>query len=128
MSNFVAGTPAHCPGNAADEVDAVLFRACDTVPPTLEDVTSHAHSVLPRKNRKAKPEECRSWGLSCWHSLDDVRHDMKLFEEWLPKKHIHKFSVRKSDGRLEQTGRPTHHTYWPYAGVNLLSRMLLVQL
>jgi hypothetical protein len=127
MSNFVAGMPAYCPGDAADEIDAVLFRACDTIPPTVEDVTSHAHSTLPRKRKKAKIEECNSWGLSCWRSMDDVRKDMALFHKWLPKKHVHQFSVSKSDGRLEQTGRPTHHTYWPYTGVNLLPRMVLVQ-
>jgi hypothetical protein len=125
MSKFVAGMPDHCPGDDSVESDAILFRACDTAPPTVEDVTSHAHSKLLRKSSRAKPEECKSWGLSCWRSLDDVRHDMQLFS-WLSRKHIHQFSVDKSDGRLEQTGRPTHYTYWPYADVNLLPRMIMV--
>lgn len=127
MSNFIAGTPDHCPGDSAVEIDAVLFRACDTVPPTVEDVTSHAHSTLPNKYKRARLEDCKSWGLSCWLSLDDVRHAMVLYERWLPKKHIHQFSVNKADGRLAQTGHQIHNTYWPYAGVNLLPRMLLVQ-
>lgn len=128
MPRFQQGTPNYCPGDSAAERDAVLFRACDTAPPTAEDVTSHAHSQLPRKNKRAKLEACNSWGLSVWVSTDDVHHAMTLHKKWLPKKHIHKFAVSKPDGKLAQTGSPPHHTFWPYDGVDLLSRLELVQL
>lgn len=128
MPSFPQGTPNYCPGDSAVESDAVLFRACDSIPPTSEDVTSHAHSQLPRKSSKAKPAECVSWGLSVWVSTDDVRHAMTLHEKWLPKKHIHKFVVTKPDGRLAQTGTLPHHTFWPYDGVDLLSRLVPAQI
>lgn len=126
MSSFLSGTPDYCPGDSAVESEAVLYRACDTIPPTAEDVTSHAHSSLPRKANRANPKRCESWGLSVWVSPDDVDHAMKLHEKWLPKKHIHKFAVSAPDGRLAQTGTPPHHTFWPYDGVDLLSRLELV--
>lgn len=128
MPKFPFGTPDYCPGDAAVESDVVLFRACDTDPPTAEDVTSHAHSQLARKNRKARRDACISWGLSVWVSTNDVHHAMTLHGKWLLKKHIHKFAVSKPDGRLAQTGSPPHHTFWPYDGVDLLPRLELVQL
>jgi len=128
MPSFLSGTPDFCPGDLAVEIEAVLFRACDTAPPTPEDVTSHAHSKLARKFKRADPNSCNSWGLSVWVSTDDVHHAMKLHEKWLPRKYIHKFEVVISDGRLAQTGTPPHHTFWPYDGVDLLSRLELVRL
>jgi hypothetical protein len=128
MPSFLSGTPDYCPGESAVESEAVLYRACDTIPPTPEDVTSHAHSKLPRKSKRANPEHCNSWGLSVWVSTEDVHHAMKLHDKWLPKKHIHKFEVANPDGRLAQTGTPPHHTFWPYDGVDLLSRLEPVQL
>jgi hypothetical protein len=118
MPQFKAGTPPYCPEVHAIEWDGVFYRACDTLPPTVEDFTSHAHSEQPKKRRRAKPDQCLSWGLSGWVTQQDATHAREMFD-WLKRKFFVRFEVAKSDGRLAQTGTPPHHTLWPYEGVEL---------
>lgn len=117
MPQFRPGTPDYCPGDGAKETTAVLFRACDSDPPTAEDFTSHAHSTKPGKRQKADPKLCISWGLSVWVSEEDVKHALAL-HRWLKRKRIFKGKIDPPDGQLAQTGTPPHHTFWPYMGLN----------
>lgn len=126
MPNYIHGTPDNCPDAIGANVNGTIYRACDTNPPTAEDFTSHAHSLLPRKRRRCDPTQCESWGLSVWTSEADALH-AKRMHEWLGKKFIFKADVQPADGRLAQTGKdPTHHTYWRYDTVDLVTRSTLV--
>lgn len=79
---------------------------------TPEDLTSHVESKLERKRRRADPSRCDHWGLSGWISEEDVKLDVQLFD-WLPRKYIVKLELVEGDGPVRQTGRPSHHTFWP---------------
>jgi hypothetical protein len=63
MGVYTQPLPPCCPPAKAVEVNAKLFRACDTDPPTDEDCISHVESELPRKKKRADPENCNHWGL-----------------------------------------------------------------
>jgi hypothetical protein len=121
MESFVVGELANCPPGNAEAKDATFFRACDNDPPTEEDFTSHVQSRLPRKRKKAKPDICEHWGLSGWISHEDAVHAQQIFD-WLKSKYIFRANIQSSEGRVMQTGKPPHHTFWPCNGVDLLGR------
>lgn len=106
------------------KVNATLYRACDTDPPTAEDFTSHVESALPRKKKRADAKKCNHWGLSVWTSEEAAAHAQKLFD-WLKPKHIFFAEVTAEDGKLAQTGKPEHYTFWPFSGINLVGRFRL---
>ena len=121
MGMYTEQLPPNCPPDEATGVNATLFRACDSDPPTDEDFTSHVESQLHRKRRRADPAICTHWGLSVWTSRDDAAHAQQLLD-WLKPKYIFSGDVRPADGKLAQTGKLGHHTFWPYLGVHLIER------
>lgn len=121
MKTFKQGTPPGCPADNTPDASGTIFRACDTNPPSEEDLTSHAHSTLARKRRNVDPAKCTHWGLSVWITEQDVQHAREL-HDWIQRKTICKLAVTPSDGKLAQTGASSHHTFWPYEGVDLASR------
>lgn len=121
MGVYSQRLPPNCPPMEAAEVNATLFRACDSDPPTNEDFTSHVESHLPRKRNRADPKKCAHWGLSVWASKDAATHAQQLFD-WLKPKYIFSGDVVPKDGNLAQTGKPEHYTFWAYSEVDLISR------
>jgi hypothetical protein len=126
MGVYTQPLPPCCPPAEAVEVNAKLLRACDSDPPTDEDFTSHVESALPRKKKRANPEKCNHWGLSVWISEEAAAHAQSLFE-WLKRKYLFSGELTPEDGKLAQTGKPDHHTFWPYSGVDLIGRFRLVR-
>lgn len=121
MGKFPAWIPEGCPQEAT-EVNATLYRGCETNPPTPEDFTPHARSNLPRKQRMARDGSCLGFGLSVWVSEADAKHAQELFP-WAGRWHIFKGNVSQGDGRLAPTGtrqQPGHHSFWVYQGINLM--------
>lgn len=119
MVVFSVGRLPNCPPSNAEQTEAVFFRACDSNPPTEEDFISHAESLLPRKRNRADSANCAHWGLSGWISHEEAKHAQAVFD-WLKPKFIFSTKISTASGRLLQTGRPSHYTFWPCHDFNLL--------
>ena len=110
--------PEDCPPIAAQEIIAerVVFRLAQTNPATLDDFRSQ-RSINP--SAKFSVSECHASGLSVHADRRDSEQTKKL-----PKfKHCIVCSVRleAGAGRIQQTFKPSHHTWWPFAGFDILA-------
>lgn len=112
--------PIGCPPEAARDITEALnvFRLVRTNPPTEDDF---------RSQRAEKPghvftriTECQACGLSVHTQRGDSESARKLPS--LRGRLICQLSLGAGSGRILQTGRPSHHTWWPLAGYDVLSR------
>ncbi len=127
MSEFPEWMPTGCP-EGASEAETTLYRACESNPPSEEDLTPHARSSTLRKKKQAASAGCIGYALSVWLSEKDAMHAQKLFPTLGAKWHIFKAEVTNEDGQLEATPskpQPGHHSYWPYKGVDLKPRLAI---
>lgn len=125
MPKFPEWMPKCCPGDAL-EADTTLFRACESSPPSDEDLTPHARSSVLRKQKQAANAGCMGYALSVWLSELDAVHAQGLFPQLGAKWHIYKARVTKDDGQLAATPsrqQPGHHSFWTYKGVDLKGRL-----
>ncbi len=110
--------PDGCPPEAADEIAAAreFFRLVRSDPPTQDDF---------RSQRAEKPEavfqvtECQALGLSVFADRRDSERALKL--PWLRNRLICRLRLEAGAGRIQQTGRPSHHTWWPLAAFDILT-------
>ncbi len=110
--------PEGCPPDAADEIAAAreVFRLVRNNPPTPDDFQSQ---------RAEKPEavfhisECQARGLSVFAQRRDSERALKL--PTLRGRLICRLRLEAGAGRIQQTGRPTHHTWWPLAAFDVLA-------
>lgn len=119
--------PDGCPQGAV-EADLTIYRGCESNPPSYEDLTPHACSTKPRKQKLAEGKGCVGFALSVWITEEAATHAQKLFPRLGAKWHIFAAKVSKKDGQLAATptgAQPGHHSYWPYKGVDLKPRLTL---
>jgi hypothetical protein len=110
--------PEGCPPEAADEIAASreVFRLVRSNPPTVDDFKSQ---------RAEKPEavfqvsECQACGLSVFTERRDSERALKLPK--LRGRLICHLELEAGAGRIQQTGRPSHHTWWPLATFDILA-------
>jgi len=110
--------PEDCPPAAAEEIAAArdVFRLVRNSPPTLEDF---------RSQRAEKPDatfqvtECQARGLSVFAERRDSEKALKL--PTLRGRLICRLRLETGAGRIQQTGRPSHHTWWPLAAFDILA-------
>ena len=112
--------PPGCPPDAAQEISApaAVFRLVRADPPTADDF---------RSQRAEKPfrqfhgvTECHARGLSVFSRRDDSQRALKL--PALRGRLICRVQLESGAGSLQQTGRRSHHTWWPSADFDVLSR------
>ena len=112
--------PPDCPPDEAREITspATVFRLVRTHPPTADDF---------RFQRAEKPfhqfhgvSECHARGLSVHSSWKDSQRALKLPS--LRGRLICRVQLESGAGRIQQTGRRSHHTRWPLAEFDILSR------
>ena len=112
--------PPGCPPDAAQEIasPASVFRLVRTDPATADDF---------RSQRAEKPfhqfrgvTECHARGLSVFARREDSQRALKL--PALRGRLICRVQLESGAGSLQQTGRPSHHTWWPSADFDILSR------
>ena len=112
--------PAGCPPEAATDINEALnvFRLVRTNPPTEGDF---------RSQRAEKPgavfagvSECQARGLSVLTQRSDSVRACKLPS--LRGRMICRVLLGSGAGRIQQTRRPSHHTWWPFADYDILSR------
>ena len=117
--SFREPLPEGCPPADAPVIttEVMVYRLVRTVPPTEEDF---------RSQRAENPEkyfsnECLARGLSV-HAL---RRDSEMATKLPNLKGRQPCAVRLSpaSGHLKQTGKPSHHTWWPFASFDILSNV-----
>ena len=130
MIKYDPGVPTHCPPKEAEERDAVLYRICATNPPSPDDYASHLNSKhqnkreLAARKLKRNPSDCSPSGLSVWITEVDMRHACAAFA-FAEGRYVFTTEVKANEGKLQPTSEHEHHTYWPQASTNLVSRATL---
>ena len=106
--------PTGCPPEAARDITEALnvFRLVRTNPPTDSDFRSQ----LAEKPGAvfAGISECQARGLSVHTQRSDSESARKLPS--LRGRLICRLVLGAGSGRILQTGRLSHHTWWPLAG------------
>jgi hypothetical protein len=110
--------PEDCPPEAAEEIAVArsVFRLVRTRSPTLDDF---------RSQRSEKPQaifnisECQARGLSVFAIRQDSEKALKL--PTLRGRLICRVNLDTGAGRIQQTGKPSHHTWWPHAAFDILA-------
>ena len=109
--------PDGCPPEAAEEITSPreVFRLVRGNPPTLDDFRSQR---AEKPNADFQVSECQSRGLSVFAERRDSERALKLPR--LRGRLICRLGLKAGAGRIQQTGRPSHHTWWPLAAFDIL--------
>jgi len=111
--------PENCPPDGAEDIIAarLVYRLVTSNPPTAEDF---------RSQRDLKPQatfhgitECQARGLSVHGERKDSEKAMKLPR--LKGRLICRVALAAGAGTIQQTGNPSHHTWWPLAEFDVLT-------
>lgn len=117
--DYLEHMPEGCPPAEADEVTAErdVFRLVRTSPPTLNDFRSlraeKPDAVLP------PAKECQACGLSVFADRADSEKAKKLTA--LRGRFVCRLQLEAGAGRIQQTGKPSHHTWWPLTEFDILA-------
>jgi hypothetical protein len=118
--NYRDELPEGCPPDEAEEIATPrdVFRLARTNPPTLDDF---------RSQRAERPDrvfpgvaECQACGLSTFAD----RRDLEAKALKLPSlrgRLICRVRLEAGAGQIQQTGQPSHHTWWPLAAFDILA-------
>ena len=115
--------PKACPPDVAEEiiVSRLVFRLVRTNPPTNEDFKSQ---------RAEKPShqflgitECQACGLSVFAERKDLDRALKLPR--LRGRLVCSVRFGAGAGSIEQTGKPSHHTWWPLADFDIFAHCVV---
>lgn len=117
--NYRETLPDGCPPADSLEISRPLtvFRLVRAMPPSDDDF---------RSQREEKPgrvfpgvSECQARGLSVFTDRHDAEKALKLPS--LRSRQICRITLGQGAGRIQQTGKPSHHTWWPLADFEILS-------
>ena len=112
--------PPGCPPDGAREItsSAAVFRLVRTNPPSADDFRSQRAEKPTREFHGVS--ECHARGLSVFSGREDSQRALKL--PALRGRLICRVQLESGAGSMQQTGRPSHHTWWPLAEFDILSR------
>ena len=118
--NYREPLPDGCPPDTAEEIAQPrdVFRLVRTDPPTEEDFKSQREENPGRTFRGV--DECQARGLSVHTERSDSENALRLpkFRRWS----ICRLQLGLGAGKILQTGRPSHHTWWPLADYDVLAQ------
>lgn len=111
--------PDSCPPDEAQtiETDRDVFRLVRGVQPTFNDFQSQR---AERPNGTFNTSECQARGLSVFSDRRDCEKALKL--PALRGRFTCQVRLVPGSGKILQTGRRSHHTWWPFAEFDILSR------
>lgn len=112
--------PQGCPPDAAEEVSTAwrVLRLVRTNPPTDRDFRSQRAEKPSHRFRNVT--ECQARGLSVFTTRKDAARALKLPR--LRGRLLRRVQLEAGAGHIQQTNRPSHHTWWPLAGFDILTR------
>ena len=112
--------PQGCLPDAAEEISTAwrVFRLVRTNPPTDNDFRSQRAERPSHRFRGVT--ECQARGLSVFAAPQDAERALKL--PGLRGRLLCGVQLEAGAGHMQQTGRPSHHTWWPLADFNVLAR------
>jgi hypothetical protein len=111
LMEFPAHFPERCPPKTSSEAKGDLFRFVANKPPQATDFVSH--HLLGKKYDKEK--HCEACGLSVLVSEADVKQFLRATPSFR-KKYVAKGRVSPDWGKIAQTGKFSHHTWWVPVG------------
>ncbi|MBI4569901.1 MAG: hypothetical protein HY719_16030 [Planctomycetes bacterium] len=116
--NYREQLPEGCPPVESEEIASPreVFRLARTNPPTDDDFRSQ-RAEKPRA--RFNVDECRARGLSVHADIADSRHLRKL-PSLRDRPHVCRVRLNAGAGRIQQTGAPSHHTWWPARDFDIL--------
>ena len=111
--------PENCPPDSAEEIisQRYVYRLIQSVAPSEKDFQSQR--AQKPKARFGRVSECRTRGLSVYSRKVDAEKALKLPQFRTYK--ICRVTLNHGAGKIQQTGRPTHHTWWPLAQYDILA-------
>lgn len=112
--------PAGCPPDAAEEIaqPREVFRLVRNNPSTLDDFKSQ-RAERPDAVFHVSVSECQARGLSVFADRRDSERAQKLPR--LRRHLICRLRLDAGAGRIQPTGKPSHHTWWPLAAFDILA-------
>lgn len=112
--------PRNCPPAAAKTIltEQQVFRLVRTDPPTDADFLSQRAQKPSHQFRRVT--ECQARGLSVYAVRQDAERAAKLPS--LKGYRLCRIQLKAGAGHIQQTGRPSHHTWWPLAAFNILAK------
>ena len=112
--------PQGCPPDTAEEVSTAwrVFRLVRRNPPTDSDFRSQRAEKPSYRFRGVT--ECQVRGLSVFAARQDAERALRLPN--LRGCLLCRVQLEAGAGHIQQTGRPSHHTWWPLAEFDILAR------
>lgn len=110
--------PPDCPPATSEEIVAerYVFRLVHAEPPTDDDFRSYR---AERPHGAFHVSECRARGLSVYADRGDAETTLQL--PAFRGQRICRVQLREGAGRIQQTGRASHRTWWPLADYDVLA-------
>jgi hypothetical protein len=121
---YLENLPTGCPPLEAEKIGdpRTVLRLVATDPPTMEDFKS-LRALNPTKSPfKDAKKECQFCALSVVLTAKDCDTLLKLPN--LSGKLVCSVNLSSGAGSIQNTSsvvHPTHHTWWPLAGFDILS-------
>ncbi len=112
---FSSWFPLNCPPTAAADADGIVFRFVAKDPVDAEDVLSYHELGLALQSDLG-----RRGALSVYKSLDVARDQLRDLRKRNPKRaerHIARGTLTPADGRMKQTGKDSHYSWWVFDGI-----------
>jgi hypothetical protein len=94
--------PNGCPPKASRPANDTVYR--------LSNSGEDWKSALELNRFKKVPDAYRA-GLSSYTDIEELRQIQNIHEKWA-NHDVVGADLRPNNGRIEQTGRPSHHTIW----------------
>src|SRR5688572_30459046 len=110
--NYLEPMPEGCSPVEAQEIisEWVVFRLAQKSPVALDDFRSQ-RAMNP--STKFNVSECLARGLSVYRDRRDAEQARKLPK--FKRSVICSVRLAVGAGRIQQTFKPSHHTWWPFA-------------
>lgn len=113
------------PDNAREISGAeTVYRLVENNPPTDGDFISQRERRPSADFRNIS--ECIARGLSVFTRIEDIKGTL-LLPKFRKGHFLCRVKLTGGAGRIKQTSKPSHHTWWPYKAYNILEVCEVVQ-
>lgn len=101
--------PEQCPPSDARQDELTVFRLVSNLPATSDDFLPTIRE-FPHRKFLAK-DLCIACGVSVFKEMDDLLKKQEKYKN-LKYKKVAKGIITRNDGRVKETGEPSHVTWW----------------